>query len=65
MDVALRSADIFSILNMSLAKKYVNTSLELEVPNTGLFSINDVKKVYEDGYEQTMKNKEELINLFS
>lgn len=65
MDVALRSADIFSILNMSVAKKYVNSSLELEVPNTGLFSINDIKKTYEDGYEQTIKNKEELINLFS
>lgn len=65
MDVALRSADIFSILNMSVAKKYVNSSLELEVPNTGLFSINDVKKVYEHGYEQTMQNKEELIRLFS
>lgn len=64
MDIALRTADIFSILNMSVAKKYTNKSLELKVPETGLLNIDDIKKVYNIGYEQAMKNKDELINLF-
>lgn len=64
MDVAFRTADIFSILNMSVAKEYTNKSLELKVPETGLLNIDDIKKVYNIGYEQTMKNKDELINLF-
>lgn len=64
MDVALRTADIFSILNMSIAKEYTNTSLELEIPDTGLLNIDDIQKVYKLGYEQTMKNKDELIKLF-
>ena len=64
MDVALRTADIFSILNLSIAKEYVNICLELEVPDTGLLNIDDIRKVYELGYKQTMKIKDELINLY-
>lgn len=64
MGVALRAADIFSILNMSVAKEYVNFSIELEIPDTGLLNIDDVSKVAELGYEQTMKQKEKLLQNF-
>lgn len=65
MDVALRSADIFSILNMSLAKEYTDILLELEIPDTGLLTINNIQKAYDLGYEQTMKIKDELIKLLN
>ena len=64
MNVALRTADIFSLLNLSIAKEYTNTSLELEIPDAGLLNIDDIQKVYKLGYEQTMENKDELIKLF-
>ena len=64
MDVALRTADIFSILNMSIAKEYTDFSIELEIPDTGLLNIDDVRKVYDLGYEQTMQKKDELIKAF-
>lgn len=65
MDVALRTADIFSILNMSIAKEYTDATIELEIPDTGLLNISDIKFVYELGYEQTMRQKEKLLQLFS
>lgn len=64
MDVALRAADIFSILNMSVANEYTDISLELEIPETGLLNIENVKKVYELGYNQTIKLKDELTKVY-
>ena len=64
MGIALRAADIFSILNMSVAKEYVDLSIELEIPDTGLLDIKDVNTVFKLGYEQTIKQKEKLLQLF-
>lgn len=64
MGVALRAADIFSILNMTVAKEYVDLSIELEIPDAGLLDIKDVNKVCELGYEQTMRQKEKILQLF-
>lgn len=64
MDVALRTADIFSILNTAIAKEYTDETIELEIPDTGLLNISDIKTVYELGYEQTMNQKEKLLDAF-
>ena len=64
MDVALRTADIFSILNTSIAKEYTNTFLELEIPNAGLLDIENIRNVYNLGYNQAMNKKDELIKMF-
>lgn len=64
MDIALRTADIFSILNTSIAKEYANETIELEIPDASLLNISDIEKVYKLGYEQTMKQKEKLLQIF-
>lgn len=64
MDVALRTADIFSILNMSIAKEHTNMAIELEIPDASLINISDIEKVYKLGYEQTMKQKDKLLRMF-
>lgn len=65
MKVALRAADIFSILNMEVAKKHVDLSIELEIPDTGLLDIKNIDEVCKLGYEQTMKQKEKILQIFS
>lgn len=65
LSVALRSADIFSILNMSVAKKYLNLLLELSILDTGLLDIKDVSNVVDLGYEETMAQKEIILKEFN
>lgn len=64
LGVSLRAADIFSILNMSVAKKYLNLLLELLIPDTGLLDIKDVSNVVDLGYEETMAQKEIILKEF-
>lgn len=64
LGVALRSADIFSILNMSVAKTYSDFSLELSIPDTGLLDIKDADSVVEMGYNETMNQKEVILREF-
>lgn len=64
LGVSLRAADIFSILNMSVAKKYLNLLLELSIPDTGLLDIKDVSNVVDLGYEETMAQKEIILKEF-
>ena len=64
LGVALRSADIFSILNMSVAKIYSDFSLELSIPDTGLLDIKDADSVVEMGYNETMNQKEAILKEF-
>ena len=65
LGVSLRAADIFSILNMSVAKKYLNLLLELSIPDTGLLDIKDVSNVVDLGYEETMAQKEIILKEFN
>ena len=64
LSVALRAADIFSILNMSVAKEYLNLLLELSIPDTGLLDIKDVNHVIDLGYNETMAQKELILREF-
>ncbi len=64
MGIALRTADIFSILNMSVAKEYVDLLVELEVPDVGLLNISNINEAFRLGYNQIMDKKEILIKEF-
>lgn len=63
--VSLRAADIFSILNMSVAEKYLDLHIALSVPDTGLLDIQNVNSVFEFGYNQTIGQRDLLLKKFN
>lgn len=64
LGVSLRAADIFSILNINVAQKYSDLSLELSIPDTGLLDIKNTENVVKMGYEETMKQKDIILKEF-
>lgn len=61
--VILRACDIFSLKDVKKGQDISDISIEIDMPNAKLLSIDNIKKSIQIGYDTIMKNKEKILRM--